>query len=248
MIGIGLLLLTQAMAQAPLNLVMFDYAPYNYEEGGDAEGFATDIVRETFRRMKIPVSITAVPWARGIAEMKKGTVDGIFTIYRKVEREKFADFSEEVLVMELVSLFVLADSPITFDGDLVTLLKQYRFGTVRGYSYGKAFDEARKLEGIKKPTEAATSEQNVLKLLKKRYSIMVNDKYVTLDILKRLKTTERVKELIPSVQEVPAYLAFSKASKFPNLREIRTKFDATLLQMKVDGTYDQIIDSFFKRK
>ena len=48
MIGIGLLLLNQAMAQAPLNLVIFDYAPYNYEEAGDAEGFATDIVRETF--------------------------------------------------------------------------------------------------------------------------------------------------------------------------------------------------------
>jgi len=248
LIGIWLLLLTQAMAQAPLNLVIFDYAPYNYEEGGDAEGFATDIVRETFRRMEIPVSITAVPWARGILKMKKGTVDGIFTIYRKAEREKFADFSEEVLVVELVSLFVLADSPITFDGDLVTLLKQYQFGTVRGYSYGKAFDEARKLEGIKKPTETATSEQNVLKLLKKRYSIMVNDKYVALDILRRLNKTERVKELIPSVQEVPAYLAFSKASKYPNLREIRTNFDAALRQMKVDGTYDQIIDSFFKRK
>ena len=149
MIGIGLLLLTQAMAQAPLNLVIFDYAPYNYEEGGDAEGFATDIVRETFRRMEIPVSIKAVPWARGIAKMKKGTVDGIFTIYRKAEREKFADFSEEVLVVELVSLFVLADSPITFDGDLVTLLKQHQFGTVRGYSYGKAFDEAKNWKALK---------------------------------------------------------------------------------------------------
>ncbi len=247
-IGIGLLLLNQAMAQAPLNLVTMDYPPYTYEEGGEAEGFATDILRETFRRMEIPISITVIPWARGIAEMKKGTVDGIFTIYRKVEREKFADFSEEILVMELVSLFVLADSPITFDGDLVTLLKQYRFGTVRGYSYGKAFDEARKLDGIKKPTEAATSEQNVLKLLKKRYSIMVHDKYVALDILRRLNKTERVKELIPSVQEVPAYFAFSKASKYPNLREIRTKYDAALLQLKVDGTYGQIIDSFFKNK
>ncbi len=247
-IGIGLLLVNQAMAQAPLNLVTMDYPPYTYEGGGEAEGFVTDILRETFRRVETSVSIRVIPWARGIAEMKKGTVDGIFTIYHKVEREKFADFSEEVLAVEPVSLFVLADSPITFDGDLVTLLKQYGFGTVRGYSYGKAFDEARKLEGIKKPNEAATSEQNVLKLLKKRYSVMVSDKYVALDILSQLKKTKQVKELTPHVQEVPAYLAFSKASKYPDLQQIMSKFDVTLRHMKTDGTYDQIINNFFKNK
>jgi polar amino acid transport system substrate-binding protein len=224
---------------ATLELVTLQYPPYQYEENGETKGFVVEIVREVFRRLQLPIKITLMPWTRSIKMIEDGTADAIFTAYKTPERELFADYSKEVLMPQVVSLFVLKNSKIKFDGDIYKLT-DYSFGVVNKVSYGDIFDNAVKNKQLKAPDVTFTGEQNIEKLLAGRFDILVSNKYGALDILKRKGVMDKVRELAPEVQAIPSFMAFSKKR---NLSQLRDRFDEVLLSMKKDGSYERIITS-----
>jgi len=228
---------------APLELVTLQYPPYEYEENGQAKGIAVEVIREAFSRMQQPITIKVIPWARAILKIEHGDADAIFTAYKTPERETFADYSSEILMPQVVSLFVKKNSPIVFDGD-ISKLNQYQFGAVRKMSYGKSFDTAVKNGVLTNIQLVTTGEQNFKKLLADRVDIVVSNKYGAVDILKQMNKFDMIKELSPELQSLPSYIAFSKKR---NLAAIRDKFDAILKQMKNDGSYDKIINSYFNQ-
>lgn len=224
-----------------VELVTLQYPPYEYEEDGQIKGIAVDIVKEGFERMGYNTNIQLLPWSRALEMVQNGEADGIFTAYKTPEREAFSDYSNEILMPQIVSLFVNADSEIMFDGDL-SQLSNYKIGIVRGVSYGEKFDA---LVKEKKLTieEADTGEANMDKLMNKRFDILISNKYGALAILKQKGKLEAVKELEPQVQNVPSYIAFSKAR---NLSKMRDEFDIVLAEMIQDGTVDRYIEDYIK--
>ncbi len=189
-------------AATPLTLLTMEYPPYMYKENGAVKGFVTELIHEAFRRMDQPITIQVVPWKRGLETVKTGGADGLFTVFKKPEREQFLDYSD-VLVQETVSLFVSQNSSITFNGDLKQL-SQYRFGVVRGFSYGKKFDSAVENNILSNIDNVTTPELNVKKLLIKRFDIMISDKYSMYYLLKKMRSQHAVKELSPGVEVIPA--------------------------------------------
>ncbi len=242
MICLGIIASVTSGVARPLELVTLQYPPYEYKENGEIKGIAVEIVRTAFHKMKQPIKIKLYPWSRAIRKVEIGDSDAIFTAYKNPSREKFSDFSKEVLMPQVISLFVVKDSPIKFDGDLSKLAK-YNFGAVREVSYGSVFDQAVKSGKIPPPELISTGEHNMRKLLGRRFEILVSNKYGALYILKKMNKLDQVRELSPQIQSVPSYIAFSKKR---NLASIRDKFDVVLAQMKQDGTYDKIIKDFFK--
>ncbi|MCJ8299774.1 MAG: transporter substrate-binding domain-containing protein [Pseudomonadales bacterium] len=240
-IFIWLLLCSTQSTARTLELVTLQYPPYIYREDGDIKGIAVQIIRESFRRMQQPIKITLLPWSRAIMRIKNGSADAIFTAYKNPDRETFANYSKGIVMPQIVSLFVLKDSSITWNGNF-KLLTQYTMGVVRKVSYGKLFDQAVKDHTLGKIQYAGTGEQNMEKLLKGRFDVLVSNKYGALDILKRMGKSNQVKELSPEIQSVPSYIAFSKKR---NLSAIRDQFDSVFAAMKKDGTYEQIIQSYF---
>ena len=230
-----------ALAQSELTLLTMEYPPQSYTENSEVKGIAVEIVQEAFHRMQQPIDVRIVPWKRGLESVKAGNVDGLFTVYKTPEREEFLNYSEE-LIQEAVSLFVLHDSQITFDGDLKKL-SHYRFGVVRGFSYGEEFDSARKNNIISSLDIVASAELNMEKLLGQRFDIMVSDRFTALQILNKLGAQTAVKEIPPPIEVIPAYLTFSKKRE---LNSVKEHFNATLVEMKEDGTYDKIIKRFFQ--
>ena len=231
-------------ARKALEIVTLQYPPYEFEEKGEIRGVAVAIVREVFRKMNRPVTISLYPWARSLEMANKGEADAIFTIYRTPERESFLDYSNEVIMTQIVSLFVLKQSTVQFNGDLATL-KRYGFGKVRGVSYGKIFDRAVKEKIIDDLDDSNDGEQNMEKLLLGRFDIMVCNKYGAIDILNKLKASHLVRELAPEIERVPSYIAFSKKK---NLTRVRDQFDVTLKKMKASGEYDRLINEYFRPK
>lgn len=229
---------------AELKLVTLQYPPYEYEENKEVKGVAVEIVKEVFKRMGQPIKIELLPWARAIYMIEKGEADGIFTAYKTLEREAFADYSKEILMPQVVALFIKEDSTIAFDGDFGKLNK-YKFGVVKEVSYGEKFDKAVKNKIITNIEDVTIGEQNFLKLSAGRLDIVVSNKYGAIDIINKLKKSKEIKELLPEVQNVPSYIAFSKKK---NLSKIRDKFDEILKEMKKDGSYDKIINDYFREK
>jgi polar amino acid transport system substrate-binding protein len=225
-----------------LKLVTLQYPPYEFENDGKIEGVAVEIVKEIFNRMNQPINIELLPWSRALKLIETGDADGIFTIYKTPERELFAEFSSEILIPQTISLFVLWDSNINFNGDLAKL-NEYKFGVVRGVSYGKKFDEALEKNIIKNIEEVNIGEQNFMKLLSSRVDIVISNKYGAEYIINQIGYSRQIKELYPEVETLPSYIAFSKKR---NLSAIKKEFDKILKEMKSDGSYDKIINDYFK--
>ena len=237
-----LLFLPLKLMSQPLQLVTLQYPPYEYQENGEIKGVVIDLVTEIFNRMNKPIEISVLPWARALDYIEKGSADAIFTAYKTPERETFADYSTEVLMPQVVSLFTNKDANISFDGHLKQL-KDVNFGVVNKVSYGKKVDLAIQRKVLSKVQKANSGELNMKKLLAGRIDVLVSNKYGAWDILKKLNKQELVTELSPEVQNVPSYMAFSKKR---NLTHIRDKFDFILKEMKLDGSYNKIIKAYFK--
>ncbi len=220
-----------------LKIVTLQYPPYEYEEYGKIEGIAVDLIKEAFKRMDQPIEIKLYPFARAIKMVEKGEADAIFTLFKTQERESFVDYSNEVLITQKTYLYVLKDSPITYDGDLGKL-NNYTFGKVLKVTYGQTFEEAVKAKKITKFKESISGEANMDLLLNKKIDILVSHKEGVQSILKKKFKTEYVKELEPDLDMISSYMAFSKKS---NLEQLRDKFDKTLRKMKEDGSYQRIV-------
>ncbi|WP_235429268.1 substrate-binding periplasmic protein [Chromobacterium vaccinii] len=237
-----LLCLLSALAAAgerPLELVTLQYPPYQYQDGAEVRGVAVDVVREAFRRMGRSVHVGVYPWGRSLAMAESGQADAVFTLYKTPEREARLDYSRQVLMPQEVSLFVLQDSPIRFDGRL-SQLAGYRFGAVRAVSYGAVFDAAVRQGGIRIAEMAASGEQNLDKLLARRFDILVSNRLGAWDIIRRQHAEALVRELKPPVEQIPSYIAFARK---PELAGMRDRFDAALETMKRDGSYGRLVSA-----
>lgn len=230
-----------AEGETPLRIVTIDYPPYQYQEDGDVKGIAADIVKQIFTQLERPFDIKFYPFPRAIKAIEDGKADIIFTFYHKAEREAFALYSKEPLVEQTISLFVHADSSIEFDGDL-TMLSENTFGLVR-FSYGRVFDGAVKSGVITHIEYVSEMRVNMDAFMLKRFEILPSDRWVALYYYAQAKAERPVKirELEPAVQSFPAYIGFSKAN---NLESLRDEVDTTLREMKSDGTYQQILDTY----
>ncbi len=132
--------------------------------------------------------------------VKNGDADGIFTAYKTEERLTFADYSNEILIQQSVSLFVTKGSNIQFDGDLNNV-KRYRFGVVRDVSYGESFDTMFTNNEFAYE-EANTGEANLQKLINGRFDILISNKLGALSIIKNEELSDQVVELKPAVESV----------------------------------------------
>lgn len=225
---------------ATLQLVTLQYPPYVYEEQGEIRGVAFELVKEAFRRGGYGLEVRLLPWGRALQLVENGEADGIFTLFKTAERERFADFSEEVLLEQSISLFVRHDATIEFNGELDALLP-FRFGVVRNVSYGERFDG-----WLSRHPEIArdlshTGEANLNKLVRGRFDILVSNSGGAHFILERLGLVSRVRALRPEIQRPPSYLAFSKRR---HLESVRRVFDKALKSMHADGTYQRIVAAY----
>lgn len=240
MMGIGVSLwmfLIMHSPAVPLQVVTLKQPPLEYEEQGIIKGIAVDLVKEVFARMQQPITLNIYPFARALGMLKEGKADAIFAIVKKPERELFLDYPNEVLIEQTACLFVRKDAPIQFDGGFRPL-SAYRFGILRGATYGPQWDEAVNAGIINKIEEVSDYRQNVLKLVNGRLDIIIGPRLSMMYVIKALGQQDAVKELSPVIENVPTYLAFSKTRVAP---DIKAQFDRLLKELKDDGTYDKIL-------
>ncbi|BAJ03617.1 substrate-binding periplasmic protein [Shewanella violacea] len=247
---VGNLFPLQVTADHALNIAIVEYPPYEFTrdtpEGGiEFDGISVKLVEEVFRRIEQPISLQVLPWSRALKLLKEGKIDGLFEVLIRPERLVYADYSRQVLMEEVVMLFVAEDSDIEFDGDLATL-GDYHFGMRKDFSYGTVFDNAVETKLLKRVSVDVTSSTLLLKLCTGGIDILIAEKdtifYVDKEIkalqTSSLKRCKKIKRLVKEVQSTPTYMAFSKKS---HLSYVRDQFDVILLQMKQDGSYQQII-------
>ena len=223
-------------ASARLLLVTLDYPPYEYVEQGEVKGLAVNVVRELFRRLDEEIEIQSLPWARSLKMVELGNADAIFTAYRTPEREAYLNYTDEVLMPQEVSLFVLKSSSLKKYENLAALT-DYQFAARFGVSYGAAFDQA-VTDGVIGNIHRVSDGDTVIRLLlNERADIVIFNRLGGYYRFRNLGVANQVRELEPPLQSVPSYIAFSKKRRLAGLRD---RVDAMLKVMKQDGSYQTL--------
>ncbi|NSL56605.1 substrate-binding periplasmic protein [Uliginosibacterium aquaticum] len=225
-----------ASAEA-LKLVTLAYPPYINEVGGVPDGPVVEIVKEAFRRSGQEVSISFYPWTRGLNMVQTGQADGLFTIKKTPERERFLLFPEEPLLSQDYVFFVRKDSRIRFTGDYASLAP-VRIGIVRNTSYGARFDEAVQ-QGVFSRLEAANDYLHIFRmLLAGRVDAVICSHLVGLSYLRELKALNQVSVSGPPSETAYSYLVFTREQDHS---ATASAFDKAMSGMKKDATLSRLL-------
>lgn len=225
------------LAQArELVLVAADSRPTAYMENGKPAGMLVDVVTEAFRRSGHMVKIQLMPWARCLAEVREGNVDGIFSVFRLPERESFLAYTENPVISQVEVFFTHTDSRIEFKGNLSDL-SNTRVGVIRDTSYGAEIDAQVKNGSWRNVTYTSNIDSLVAMLAAKHIDIAPSYRAVFIDAAKRAGIAGKIKELSPAVQSIPSYLAFNKKRDYA---QAMADFDNALASMKKDKSLDAI--------
>lgn len=239
----------QASADDALDIAILEYPPYEYTDNGEFHGVSVRLVEAVFQRIEQPIKLQVLPWSRALKFLREGRIDGLIEVLVVPERLTYIDFSQIVLMEERITLFVVEDSPVTFDGDL-TALSEYHFGARQDFSYGTIFDEAVANKVIKYMSIDVEFDTLLLKLCTGDIDILIGEKdtihYASsrVKVLQNtsIKRCKNIKRLSPVIQSTSAYMGFSKVRK---LTHIRDQFDEALSEMKRDGSYEKIIEAWW---
>jgi polar amino acid transport system substrate-binding protein len=225
---------------AGLVLVAADSSPTAYMKDGKPSGILVDVVTEAFRRTGEPFEIQLMPWARCLAEVRSGRVDGIFSVFKLPERTEFLTYTSVPIITQVLAFFVPADSDVKFDGDIGKLAR-FRIGTIRGTSYGAKVDSALKTGVWSTVVETNNVDSLVGMLFLKRIDLAVGYRHVVLEAATKKGYLDNIRELSPGIDEIQSYLAFSKQRDYsPAI----ANFDRALTSMKDDHSFEAIYEKY----
>lgn len=189
-----------------------DWPPYEAvnPKTKKVEGTSVDIVKKVFDGK---VDIMPLPWARCLAMNKAGTVDGVFSVSRNEDREKYLIYPEEEIFKASYRFVVLKGTDCKYCKDNSNLMALPQpVGGPRGYSVVKKLKKA--APNLKIDDSAPGDEINIEKLLAGRVkSIIINPDVLTaLD--KKKKIMHRLQIIDPPyVAGKPYYIGVSKKYK-----------------------------------
>jgi polar amino acid transport system substrate-binding protein len=223
-----------------LVLVAADSAPTAYMEDGKPSGILVDVVTEAFQRTGHPFEIQLMPWARCLAEIRSGRVDGIFSVFKLPEREEFLTYTSVPIINQVEAFFVPADSDVKFAGD-ISQLRGFRIGTIRGTSYGTKVDGALKTGVWSTVVETNSIDSLVGMLVLKRIDLAIGYRHVVLEAARKKGYLNQIKELSPGIDEIRSYLAFTKQRDYS---QVIADFDRALTSMRNDHSFEAIYEKY----
>lgn len=213
------------------------YPPNDMIINNTLTGFHIDLVNAVARKLNIDVIFKTYPWKRSLIMLKDGELDAVTYMTRTREREQFGYFFEEnVLSVTQFGFFVLKERAreIVYSGDFKQL-QPYTIGTIRGYSYGHAFDEAAYL---RKDDGANTETEQLYKLMGRRFDIGIGVVARIRYIANQMGIADQIVFLNPYLAQIPCYIVFSKKK---NHEQLAKQFAEAMKSFKKTDSYQALV-------
>lgn len=208
-----------------LSFVYEDYPPYEYSTDKGLDGISASKVRAICKKLGYTPKFIFAPWTRALSLVKSGQVDGIFSLNRTAERERYMSFSSYPIAWSEERLFSLrSKSKKIEEFDQIT---KKSVGVVADYTYGKTFDELK----IAKKITARGNENLITRLNKGWIDVIVMNRIVFEYYVKKLKLDPSRFQMHPLVVNAEdLYMAFSKKSKLG--KKVLSDFNKSLKSMQ----------------
>ncbi|WP_176736692.1 substrate-binding periplasmic protein [Oligoflexus tunisiensis] len=235
-------------AEAPQPTIRINDAtwpPYFYQDRapGQKAGLAKDIIQICLPRMKRNFEYVQLPIERMQNLMQSGEIDINFFSYKK-ERESFVTFGKELAFSTAYQPVVRKDANITIQS--LADFDKYKLGHTIGLRYAPEFwDYIQKRKQRNDLDETPSNESNLKKLLAGRIDTFVADASSIRSLSADMGVLDRIRLLDFRIYEGDYYLSLSKKSpRVINPRAFVQEFDHCLADLKKDGTYCKILQTY----
>lgn len=222
-----------------LRLAAFNYPPFYWEEAGQVQGIAVDLVHELFSRMDRRISLTLYPLKRALEYTREGRADGIMILIKTKERSVFLEYTDPVMTVRglIWSRAGRPGGPIEFYR--LEDLKAYKTGATLGYSYGQALDRLLNTMDVER---VASDYLNYKKLLAGRIDIFPGNEIVARGLFKRHKELQG--EFVHSDRSFIEWVLHMGISKKSSLVMDIPRINAVLSDLRAEGFLDRVVERY----
>lgn len=221
-----------AMAD-PLRLGSDRWPPFTDEAPQDR--YAIDLVEAALARAEVEARTEILADFESVLDaLKTGRLDGSPAIWRTKEREAFLVFSRPYLENRLVLLGRKFDAP---GARGLADLAGKRIGIVAGYRYGKEVSSAQGPSFVR----GASDQENLDRMMRGEVDFILADELIVHEMFE--VHGRRADELLAagSVTIAKRPLHFALGKRVPNAEAIIKRFDAAVLEMMANGSYNEIL-------
>ncbi len=223
-----------AQNKAALPIATEHYPPYEMKDSVTGlKGFDYEVMVEVFSRLDYKLDVEFLPWNRVLAYAKQGKVLGILTCAYKQDRNDYIIFSDPIS-KRIDGFYVRKGVNSLIPHSLEDVIGQ-RVASVSGYTSLKEL-----VELDMNPIEANDTEIAIRMLKRNRFDYLFLNKQSTDFIINQLGLTNDF-NFHPIIQE-DFFFCFSK--KYKGVDAIVVKFNQTLENIRLDGTYKKIHDKY----
>ncbi len=218
-----------------ITLGYVDFPPYEFNISGKPDGIMVKIVETVFQKADIPLELQFFPFKRAYEYAKEGKSNGLFNFYKTEERLRFFDYTEPIIENPLV-FFVRRDAVVKFDK--LEDLKGLIVGVMRGYTYGRDFDESR----LFTKANANSHKSNFKKLVLGRIDAYPCDKLVGIHVAMEHNLMSELKILPTPLKIMDGYIGFTKGKHQDVIRRI----NKVIIEMHKNGEIEKSINQYIE--
>ncbi|UTH75921.1 ABC transporter substrate-binding protein [Chromobacterium sp. IIBBL 290-4] len=229
-----------ALSEKPVSLIVdFDASnpPLMYQDQQGVAGLYPLLVSTICHRAGIAAVQRAVSWREALQELGAGRA-AAGGIIKTVNREVLFDFSQPLFYESVVMAYAAPGKGYRKLEDL----DGKRVGVIAGWSYGNAFDRARR-QGRFAALDGDSDQQNLRQLRLGRLDVVLGIREAL-----QLAIQENAYRDLPLSHEAlvtnPSFLAINKTS--PQAALLR-RFNHALHAMRQDGSYDRLVNGYLAK-
>jgi polar amino acid transport system substrate-binding protein len=210
-----------------------DWPPYEFTDPKTKQvtGLSVDIIKKITSTLSFDVEISPLPWERCLQMTERGEMDGVFSVSKKPDREKYLIYPQESIQNVSYVFATIRGSNVPWNAEKNVSVIPQPIGAPHGYSVTQSLKD---LKTIKVDDSASSDDINVNKLANGRLGSIV----IGPEALQILLTEKNLKDKIqalepPYVDSKKYYIAISRKYKGDEHKanELCQKIDETIKKL-----------------
>lgn len=211
---------------------------------GKLTGIDIDIISYIMDKMDIKYRILLVDSSTRLKALSKaGKYDIVFTYSYNKDRDKYLYYPKESHITITWNFFILKKNEGKIKYNTFEDLRGYNVGATKGFSYIPAFWEAAS-KGILTLDTVVKNELQMRKLLTGRIDILPYNTNVGLYESHIGGYSDKITYLKKPLKKKKYFNTFPRKSDYPNMENIKKRYDKILKKMKEDGTLVKIFAKY----
>nr|CRH06750.1 putative Histidine kinase with Extracellular solute-binding domain and response regulator receiver domain [Candidatus Magnetococcus massalia] len=214
----------------PLRILTAHIPSITYRKEGQLTGLGIEVVQELIARMGRHDTVEMMLWSDAIETVKQQPNTALLPPSRTSKREKLFKWVGPIIPERL---YLFKKKGTTVAATTLAEAKKYRVGAVKGYASQRLLKKL----GFTHLSSFSSPQEGLKALLAGKIDLWINSNITMAHTAQQAGLDASLLEMVISIKDLPAYLAFNLTTPDP----IITLWQTALDEMKHDGAFDEIV-------